>query len=745
MNDILQLKGPFESRKNPNRPAAPTLPSNQSVCSNHIRKLGQDLLDIAAFWRAENFLPDVLLSAHYRKVAAKSNRIDSFLSYKDVTAEQTIVGAKYGGTPSDPYHIITHYVSIDAIVSSVEKANETAKILDEYFTGVATTSSFNSAERISLIDFSRYSISKTTFQRMVVDASFITKFAIDKSEFLTNETAIISFFDVKMKIDDLLRKFGINPTVIRALDNTSVLLGREEIELILRKAPYLVAMATVDFSRLLPTDFAPSSESTPGVIPSPKNEPIIGVIDTLFDSSVYFSDWVEHHNDISSEIPAQSSDYQHGTSVCSLLVDGPSLNPELNDGCGRFRVRHFGIALHAGFSSFTIINQIKTIISKNTEIHVWNISLGSDQEVNRNFISAEASVLDQIQYENDITFIISGTNKRADEPKKRIGAPADSVNAIVVNSVDSQNNPVNYSRSGPVLSFFTKPDVSYYGGDSHKRIRVCDHLGLSYVCGTSYAAPWISRKMAFLVDVLGFPREIAKALLIDAAIGWNETHSFEERSLKGHGVVPVRIDDIVKSEDDEIKFVVSGVSEQYETYSYQFAVPKYKNEYPFLTKATLCYFPRCSRNQGVDYTNTELDLYFGRIDEDNHIKSINNNKQCIEDNDIHPVYEADARKYYRKWDNIKHITDEIKERLIPRKAYQGKLWGMKVVTKERLKSRDGIGIRFGVVVTLKEIHGVNRIQDFISECSLRGWLVNRINVESRIQVYNKASEEIKFD
>ncbi len=31
----------------------------------------------------------------------------------------------------------------------------------------------------------------------------------------------------------------------------------------------------------------------------------------------------------------------------------------------------------------------------------------------------------------------------------------------------------------------------------------------------------------------------------------------------------------------------------------------------------------------------------------------------------------------------------------------------------RLNSRDGVGITFGVVVTLKEINGVNRIEDFI--------------------------------
>lgn len=39
--------------------------------------------------------------------------------------------------------------------------------------------------------------------------------------------------------------------------------------------------------------------------------------------------------------------------------------------------------------------------------------------------------------------------------------------------------------------------------------------------GTSFAAPWIARKLSYLIDVLGLTRELAKALIIDSAAGWN--------------------------------------------------------------------------------------------------------------------------------------------------------------------------------------------------------------------------------
>ena len=70
---------------------------------------------------------------------------------------------------------------------------------------------------------------------------------------------------------------------------------------------------------------------------------------------------------------------------------------------------------------------------------------------------------------------------------------------------------------------------------------------------------------------------------------------------------------------------------------------------------------------------------------------------------------------------------------------------MSVKTIERLRKRDGDRIRFGVVVTLKEINGVNRIDDFIRQALLRGWLVNELRVETQVDIYNRLNEEIEFN
>lgn len=245
-----------------------------------------------------------------------------------------------------------------------------------------------------------------------------------------------------------------------------------------------------------------------------------------------------------------------------------------------------------------------------------------------------------------------------------------------------------------------------------------------------------------MIHIMGLSREVAKALIIDAAAGWKGSRNITDTN--GYGVVPKRIEDILKTPDDEIKFLLSGTTEDYETYTYNLPVPVVNSKHPFYSKATLVYFPRCDRNQGVDYTSTEMDIQFGRVyleKDTSKIKTIDDNKQA----DIGAVvYESEARNIYRKWDNVKHICEAIKSKAVPRKAYDAGMWGISVFTKERMTSSRREPMPFGVVITLKEMYGKNRIDDFIKMCMTRGWLVNTLDIENQVDVYTLAEEEIEF-
>ncbi|HEP1824042.1 TPA: S8 family peptidase [Streptococcus suis] len=740
MNDLLQLKGRFEQRSSSSKPGAPKLLSNKVVTINELVELRNQLESLRQYWETVTYFEGAFITIVYKDIVAKSRRAKELLKKNSRTfPNDLIVGARY--IEGDKIrHAITYYVDNNTIVETINKLELAIEILDEEFSGKITTEVVD-AINAKLYPYGSSKLSKTTFLQVIVDVSSIEEFTIPEANIDSGHRSIVSVFKTELQTSELLRRLGLDISIGRVIDDSTILLTPDEIALIMEKAPYLISMATVDLSQLDILDFDEANSSQILSIPDPTNEPIIGVIDTLFDESVYFSKWVKYEDRVDSQIEKMSSDYEHGTGVSSIIVDGASINPDLDDNCGRFRVKHFGVATSKQFSSFTIMKHIKEIVAENREIKVWNLSLGSALEIHKDFISPEAAILDKIQYDYDVIFVVAGTNKPSDSNSPMlIGAPADSINSLIVNAVNKENIPASYSRIGKVLSFFNKPDVSYYGGDGRDRIRVCFPLGEGFVKGTSFAAPWITRKIAYLIHKVGLSREVAKALVIDSAISWSQ--NMTSSNVIGYGVVPQDINEVINAKDDEIKFILSGESLKYDTYSHQLPVPIVNGQHPFVAKAILCYFPKCSRNQGVDYTNTELDIYFGRmLPNGKGIKTINDNKQS----DNVALHEEDAREQYRKWDNVKSIIEYVKPRGRAKKAYDNGLWGFSLKTKERLNTGDGEGLKFGIVVTLKEINGINRIDDFINQCSMRGWLVQRIDVEELIQVHSIAEEEISFD
>lgn len=742
MNNVLELKGNrFVQAPKSASGGGPAMNSKVVVTSQKLNKLTSKLFQIKDFWIHENRpFNGILISVYYNKIVAKSNRIAGL--FKGDQSNYAIVGAKFNSEKTK--HIITYFLSIDDLDNSIDMLYKSDEVIYSVFKDGITKAIFDNYVNYK-INFQKYGLTKSLFKQIVADVSYIDDFEIEKAT-QQFKASIITLYDTGMDTKQLFHEIGIDILSSRILDNRTVFLDENQSKVLFEKAPYLVSMATENLSDLSPEDFIEDYQQEIAHIPSPSIEPTIGVIDTLFDTRVYFSEWVEYHDMVDKNIPKNPSDYRHGTAVSSIIVDGPKLNPWLNDGCGRFRVRHFGVAAGAQFSSFTIIKQIKCIIAENKDIKVWNISLGSNKEVNDNFISAEAAVLDQIQAENDVIFVVAGTNKPNVNIEK-IGSPADSINSLVVNAVTKSGLSTKYTRKGLALSFFAKPDVSYYGGSEEKYIQVCEPLGAAFVAGTSFAAPWIARKLSYLIDVLGLNREVAKAMIIDSARGWNEAPTPEEVAIYGHGVVPIKIDDIVQTKDDEIKFVVTDTSEKWNTYNYHFPVPLKDDSYPYFARATMCYFPICDRSQGVDYTNTELNLHFGRIKDNGKLIEINDDKQNQEDSlgtAKSFILEGEARERFRKWDNVKYISEKPKSRKIPKKSYKNKKWGMEIKTNNRLDPKDGVGLRFGVVVTLKEMYGVNRIDEFIRNCNLNGWLVNKIDIENRIDIHEKVNEEIEF-
>lgn len=750
MNPLLQVKLRFTGEKNNQKPGARNLRAKAETSTEKIDELIDSLRAVLRFYKDHpRITNDVMIDVWYNDIIAKSNRVRELLKPSRHFTNDTVVGARFSDAPEgEENHIITHYVDEKTINKTIEELQIAREFLLKRLGGKATPVNFS--EPNSNIDYEGFSIGKGKLRDLIIDCSVVEKFDVPRVTSIPDrDKFLITFYKSELSLSLLLEKLRVDDTQLpyTAYGDDTISVTRDLFEIINDKIPYMISMISTDISSITLEDISPKSRDEHD-IPNPQNEPVIGVIDTFFDESVYFSNWVDN-KDYISDLEKYQNDLNlrdHGTEVTSIIVDGPRMNPWLDDGCGRFRVRHFGVC-SSRISTIRLVKKIKDIVNENPDIHVWNLSLGTDDEVSKNFVSFDAAALDEIQAKKNVIFVVSGTNdnRGIQEGILRVGAPADSLNSLVVNSVRRDGRPAGYSRKGNILSFYNKPDVSYYGGDYDDRIAAYTSYGTDEVYGTSFAAPWISRKMCYLIDIMGMPREVAKALLIDSAAAWDyKTMSANNKSIMGYGVVPVDIRRIVETESDEIRFVVYGTSDSYRTANYAIPVPKDDdNKYPYIARATLCYFPECSRTQGVDYTDRELSLKFGRImDDKGKISDINDN---VQDDADSRMDERKSRKEFRKWDNTKFISRIVKNNNKPVKSYDDRLWGLSVTSKERLSTQMRAPLNFGVVVTLKEVNGMNRIEDFIKACILRGWIVNRIDVQNQLDIYASSQEEIHFE
>ncbi len=749
MNPILQVKLKFSNEANTNRPGARNLRKKAETTEEKIDKLCDDLNSILRFYRSSpRFIKNILIDANYNDIIAKSNRIKCLLKPIGKDANDAVVGARFSDAPKgEEKHIITYYVDESTIKETIENMQIAKRFLNDKLSGKATFENFN--EPKNKLKYNGYPLSKSKIRDIIVDCSVIDSFSRPQiAEAPNKESFLVTFYKTELSMESLLEKLKIDDIRYKYSfygDNT-MSADKELYDILEANVPYLISMVSSDISKVTLDDLEKEKVVENIYIPKPSNEPIIGVIDTLFDEDVYFSEWVENNDYLTDfeRLLYSNKEREHGTQVASIIVDGPRMNPWLDDGCGRFRVRHFGVCADK-IQTPKLVEKIKEIVESNSDIHVWNLSLGTEDEVSKNFISYDGAFLDELQFKKNIVFVVSGTNDNRTEKKDvlRIGSPADSLNSIVVNSVKRDGTPVSYARKGNVLSFFNKPDISYYGGDYDERITVYSCSGEEEVYGTSFAAPWISRKLCYLIDVMGLPREIAKALIIDSAAGWDyKTGGYKNKEVVGYGIVPIDISKILSTENSEIKFILYGTSEAYRTTNYAIPVPRDEdNKYPYIARATMCYYPECSRLQGVDYTNRELSLKFGRVRNDGTIDDINDN---IQDEDGSHPDERQSRKEFRKWENTKFISKILKANR-PIKSYGDRLWGITITSKERLGSKMKNGLNFGAVITLREINGINRIQDFVTACSLRGWIINELDVHNQAELYNANQEEILFD
>ena len=195
---------------------------------------------------------------------------------------------------NDKKHIITYYIDKNILDKSIDRINALINITKEGFDGVINSENFKSiGKKESLLK--KHNMAKSVFKKYITDLIDIEKFDVYENDDIVDEAkSYITIFDTGINIVELMQRVGLKNTEYEVFSNDTIYVNNSSILYKIRQnASYLVSMAMTDFATYYQETENKIDTSTNFLdMPSPTNEPTIGVIDTLFDENVYFSKWL---------------------------------------------------------------------------------------------------------------------------------------------------------------------------------------------------------------------------------------------------------------------------------------------------------------------------------------------------------------------------------------------------------------------------------------------------------------------
>ncbi|MDZ4810872.1 MAG: S8 family peptidase [Bacteroidota bacterium] len=367
------------------------------------------------------------------------------------------------------------------------------------------------------------------------------------------------------------------------------------------------------------------------------NYPIVGVLDSGIADIPHLSPWL--HGTNITYYQDEDVNKQHGTFVAGVLIYGDELEGEEYtgfEGCKLFEAIVIPNKDKQKIYESELIEQIRDAISRNDNIKIWNLSLGTDREADLYEFSDFAKALDEIQEQHDVLICKSAgncNNFKINAPKSRIAKSADTVRGLVVGSVGHDRNPSSFSRLGPGPSHLIKPDVVHIGGAASLNARNGVEIvpvksfspGGSIVkqIGTSFSTPRISAIAAGLDSLLNekFNPILLKALIIHSARYPEEMRLGMADKINAAGFgLPSNIKDILFNEPNEITLVLQDTLEKgnfIDILDFPFPQSMIDDDgyYYGEVTVTLVTAPILDVSQGAEYCQSNISVMFGSYDE----------------------------------------------------------------------------------------------------------------------------------
>tara|TARA_R110000796_G_scaffold251662_2_gene383618 strand:+ start:4484 stop:6832 length:2349 start_codon:yes stop_codon:yes gene_type:complete len=450
--------------------------------------------------------------------------------------------------------------------------------------------------------------------------------------------------------------------------------------------------------------------------------PVIGVLDSGISKNKYLSPWLIDKK--FSSYPENYIDDRHGTFVSGIIIYGDELeNRKLSglEGCKLFDATVMPNELIEKISEDELVENIREAIKENSEIKIWNMSLGSKQEADEHNFSHFGQALDSIQETYEVLICKSAgncTNFKNGNPKSRVSRSADSILSLVVGSI-AHNKKINdlaevdhpspFTRIGNGPSNIIKPELVSYGGNASVVNGKIVKNGVSSLSsdgkivsevGTSFSTPRVSALLASLDMNINeeFNPLLLKALAIHSAKYPSSINMGMNDRVKQMGFgLPAPADEIIYNDEYEITLILQDTlikGEYMEILEFPFPESLIDDEgyYYGDINLTIVGSP-VLRNQGSEYCQSNLEVLFGTYDNiknrDTTVATIINEfgPDGVENIFRNGAYKA---KYKKEFD-----TDYARERVLldygkkyhPIKKFSVNLGGLTPANKEnKLKS-----------------------------------------------------------
>lgn len=450
--------------------------------------------------------------------------------------------------------------------------------------------------------------------------------------------------------------------------------------------------------------------------------PVIGILDSGIAKNKYLSPWLIDKK--FSSYPDNYIDKRHGTFVSGIIIYGDELeNRKLSglEGCRLFDATVIPDELIEKISEDELVENIREAIKLNSEIKIWNMSLGSRQESDEHDFSHFGQALDSIQETYDVLICKSAgncSNFVNGNPKSRVSRSADSILALVVGSIAHNKKPNDlaeidypspFTRIGNGPSNIIKPELVSYGGNASVLNGRVVKNGVNSIStdgeivsevGTSFSTPRVSALLASLDMNINeeFNPLLIKALAIHSAKYPSSINMGMNDRVKQMGFgLPSPADEIIYNDEYEITLILQDTlikGEYMEILEFPFPESLIDKDgyYYGDINLTLVGSP-VLRNQGSEYCQSNLEVLFGTYDNiknrDTTISTVINEfgPDGVENIFRNGAYKA---KYKKDFD-----TEYARERVLldygkkyhPIKKYSVNLEGLTPANKEhKLKS-----------------------------------------------------------